>query len=162
MKQQFFRGREGDARFLHKSRDRSGGKKRLQETSIRVVVPLYFPNTGKLSLRIIIKKKKKGGKKKKLREGRRNVCDNWERKGGGGGTILFVDGFDQSINDDIVSRWYRDATHDGRAQVNVTGVNFEVTPVCVKEILLAIEVKLRVLQVLGSSDSNSNWNTFRR
>lgn len=78
------------------------------------------------------------------------------------GTILFVDGFDQSINDDIVSRWYRDATHDGRAQVNVTGVNFEVTPVCVKEILLAIEVKLRVLQVLGSSDSNSNWNTFRR
>lgn len=96
-----------------------------------------------------------------MREGRRNVCDNWERKGeGGGGTILFVDGFDQSINDDIVSRWYRDATHDGRAQVNVTGVNFEVTPVCVKEILLAIEVKLRVLQVLGSSDSNSNWNTF--
>lgn len=41
-----------------------GGKKRLQETSIRVVVSLYFPNTGKLSLRIIIKKK--GGKKKEI------------------------------------------------------------------------------------------------
>lgn len=78
-----------------------------------------------------------------------------EERGGreeGGERILVVDGFDQSINDDIVSRWYRDATHDGRTQVNVTGVNFEVTPDCVCQgnFVPSIEVvKLRVLQVLG-------------
>lgn len=78
-----------------------------------------------------------------------------EERGGreeGGERILVVDGFDQSINDDIVSRWYRDATHDGRTQVNVTGVNFEVTPDCVCQgnFVPPVEVvKLRVLRVLG-------------
>lgn len=90
-----------------------------------------------------------------------------EERGGreeGGERILVVDGFDQSINDDIVSRWYRDATHDGRTQVNVTGVNFEVTPecVCVKEILFPPSRWLNYA-CSGFLDLNSsNWKSIRR